>query len=101
MAFADWLRSAGLTAKPYPQDRWLDLYAGRRSQELLAEIKGRTSEPGIDADIAYGQLLRRMPDHDSPEMFSHRWSRAAKIDTCRQSDPPPSSRAARDRGLRG
>ncbi|GLW51659.1 hypothetical protein Stsp02_73200 [Streptomyces sp. NBRC 14336] len=31
----------------------------RREERLITEAKGRTQEKGIDADIAYGQLLRR------------------------------------------
>ncbi|MFF3468313.1 hypothetical protein ACWCQN_37565 [Streptomyces sp. NPDC001984] len=43
-----------------PTDRWSDIEAVRGSERLIGEAKGRTSEKGIDADIAYGQLLRRM-----------------------------------------
>ncbi|GAA2746955.1 hypothetical protein [Kitasatospora cinereorecta] len=43
-----------------PTDPYTDLEAERDGERLVAEAKGRTSEPGIDADIAYGQLLRRM-----------------------------------------
>jgi hypothetical protein len=41
-------------------NRWTDLEAVRGDERLICEAKGRTSEKGIDADIAYGQLLRRM-----------------------------------------
>ncbi|WP_406725211.1 hypothetical protein WJ438_11860 [Streptomyces sp. GD-15H] len=37
----------------------------RGAERLICEAKGRTSEKGIDADIAYGQLLRRMTSQDS------------------------------------
>ena len=43
-----------------PTDRWTDVEAVRGEERLIAEAKGRTQEKGIDADIAYGQLLRRM-----------------------------------------
>lgn len=43
-----------------PTDRWTDVEAVRGDERLVAEVKGRTREKGIDADIAYGQLLRRM-----------------------------------------
>ncbi len=29
---------------------------------LIAEVKGHTAYPGVDADICFGQLLRRMHD---------------------------------------
>jgi len=32
---------------------------------LYAEAKGRTSEPGLDVDTLYGQLLRRMTDDNA------------------------------------
>lgn len=41
-------------------DRWTDVEAVRGDERLIAEVKGRTQEKGVDADIAYGQLLRRM-----------------------------------------
>ncbi|WP_328828941.1 hypothetical protein OHT77_15170 [Streptomyces sp. NBC_00252] len=43
-----------------PTDRWTDVEAVRGEERLIAEAKGRTQEKGIDADIAHGQLLRRM-----------------------------------------
>ena len=63
-AFTRWLAADGWTVKTYPADQWLDVYAERGRERLLAEVKGKTSEPGIDADIAYGQLLRRMPANE-------------------------------------
>jgi hypothetical protein len=54
----------------------------RGAARLLAEVKGRTSEPGIDADIAYGQLLRRMPAEDDPgaqfALVVPDWSRSVR-----------------------
>ncbi|MCI3276733.1 hypothetical protein [Streptomyces cylindrosporus] len=58
-AFRTWLLAEGWTPVT-PTDRWTDLEAVRGSERLICEAKGRTSEKGIDADIAYGQLLRRM-----------------------------------------
>ena len=62
-AFAAWLGTEGWTVAPYPADPYLDLYAERGPDRLLVEVKGRTTEPGLDVDTGYGQLLRRMvPD---------------------------------------
>ncbi|WP_254047422.1 hypothetical protein [Streptomyces aureus] len=58
-AFRTWLLSEGWTPVD-PTDRWTDVEAVRGDDRLICEVKGRTSEEGIDADIAYGQLLRRM-----------------------------------------
>ena len=63
-AFTRWLTADGWTVKTYPADQWLDVYAERGRERLLAEVKGKTSDPGIDADIAYGQLLRRRPANE-------------------------------------
>lgn len=62
-AFRTWLLSQGWTPVD-PTDRWTDLEAVRGDERLICEAKGRTSEKGIDADIAYGQLLRRMTSQD-------------------------------------
>lgn len=43
-----------------PADPWADIEAVRGNEHLIGEVKGRTADKGIDADIAYGQLLRRM-----------------------------------------
>ncbi|MFI5533084.1 hypothetical protein ACIA8O_31550 [Kitasatospora sp. NPDC051853] len=58
-AFRTWLAADGWTVVP-PTDPYADLEAVRPGERLIAEAKGRTSAPGIDADIAYGQILRRM-----------------------------------------
>ncbi|MFD3504598.1 hypothetical protein ACFWWT_42975 [Streptomyces sp. NPDC058676] len=58
-AFRSWLLAQGWTPVD-PTDRWTDLEAVRGTERLICEAKGRTREMGIDADIAYGQLLRRM-----------------------------------------
>ncbi|KAB2588198.1 hypothetical protein [Streptomyces arboris] len=60
-AFRRWLLSEGWTPVT-PADRWTDIEAVRGEERLICEAKGRTSEKGVDADIAYGQLLRRMTD---------------------------------------
>jgi hypothetical protein len=62
-AFRTWLLAEGWTPVD-PTDRWTDLEAVRGEERLICEAKGRTSEKGIDADIAYGQLLRRMTSQD-------------------------------------
>ncbi|MFE7947978.1 hypothetical protein [Streptomyces sp. NPDC057426] len=61
--FRTWLLAEGWTPVD-PTDRWTDLEAVRGEERLICEAKGRTSEKGIDADIAYGQLLRRMTSQD-------------------------------------
>ncbi|MFE1439183.1 hypothetical protein [Streptomyces sp. NPDC058739] len=62
-AFRTWLLAEGWTPVA-PTDRWTDLEAVRGHERLICEAKGRTSEKGIDVDIAYGQLLRRMTSQD-------------------------------------
>ncbi|MBY8341243.1 hypothetical protein LXH13_19435 [Streptomyces spinosirectus] len=62
-AFRTWLLAEGWTPVD-PTDRWTDLEAVRGDERLICEAKGRTSEKGIDADIAYGQLLRRMTNQE-------------------------------------
>lgn len=61
--FRTWLLAEGWTPID-PTDRWTDLEAVRGQERLICEAKGRTSEKGTDADIAYGQLLRRMTNQD-------------------------------------
>lgn len=63
-AFRAWLLDQGWTPVE-PTDRWTDLEAVRGEERLICEAKGRTQEKGIDADIAYGQLLRRMAGRDA------------------------------------
>ncbi|MFG3271456.1 hypothetical protein [Streptomyces luteogriseus] len=58
-AFRAWLLGEGWTSVE-PTDRWTDLEAVRGEERLICEAKGRTDDKGVDADIAYGQLLRRM-----------------------------------------
>ncbi|MFH9175726.1 ATP-binding protein [Streptomyces albogriseolus] len=47
------------------RDRWTDLEAVRGEERLICEAKGRTKDKGINADMAYGQLLRRMTSQDA------------------------------------
>ncbi|MFF6875572.1 hypothetical protein ACFY9S_09690 [Streptomyces sp. NPDC012474] len=62
-AFRAWLLGEGWTPVE-PTDRWTDLEAVRGEERLICEAKGRTEEKGIDADISYRQLLRRMTSQD-------------------------------------
>ena len=63
--FSSWLVSEGWTITE-PIDRWLDIYAVRGEERLHVEAKGVTTSPGIDADTAWGQILRRMTDFGHP-----------------------------------
>jgi hypothetical protein len=47
---------------------YADVVATQAGRTLYAEAKGRTSEPGLDADTMYGQLLRRMGAVDDPSV---------------------------------
>lgn len=58
-AFGNWLRQRGWLIEEHPG--LIDLVATRNGQHLYAEAKGRTTEPGLDIDTLYGQLLRRIP----------------------------------------
>ena len=57
-AFTAWLAGDGWSVRN--QVDHVDVVAERDGVTLLAEVKGRTSSPGLDVDTAYGQLLRRM-----------------------------------------
>ncbi|MFE5879598.1 hypothetical protein [Streptomyces hydrogenans] len=61
--FRTWLLAEGWTPID-PTDRCTNLEAIRGQERLICEAKGRTSEKDTDADIAYGQLLRRMTSQD-------------------------------------
>ncbi|MFF3713963.1 hypothetical protein [Streptomyces phaeochromogenes] len=65
-AFRTWLLAQGWTSVT-PTDPWTDIEAVRGGERLICEAKRRTSEPGTDADIAYGQLLRRMTN-EAPDI---------------------------------
>jgi Holliday junction resolvase len=60
-AFAKYLIEHGWEVKTDNHDH-TDVIARRGDELLVAEVKGTTSEPGLDVDTAYGQLLRRMQD---------------------------------------
>jgi hypothetical protein len=63
-AFCEYLRAQGWTVTT--EVAWCDVRAERDGALLYAEAKGRTSEPGLDVDTAYGQLLRRIPAEEEP-----------------------------------
>ncbi|WP_143219979.1 hypothetical protein [Actinomadura sp. CNU-125] len=56
------MAGVGVVDARRPTDQWTDIEAVRGPERLICEAKGRTSDPGIDCDTAYGQLLRRMTD---------------------------------------
>lgn len=45
--------------------RGIDVVARRGAEVLKAEVKGSTSEPGLDVDTLFGQALRMFRDDDS------------------------------------
>ena len=57
--FRRWLVAEGWTPVT-PTDRWTDIEAVRGDERLIGEAKGRTKAKDVDADVLYGQLLRRM-----------------------------------------
>ena len=57
-AFVTWLEQEGWRVST--EVDWADVVAEKGSTRLVAEVKGKTSEPGLDVDTLYGQLLRRM-----------------------------------------
>lgn len=59
-AFSDWLECQGWTVTR--EAGFADVYAERGGEKFYAEAKGRTTEIGLDVDMLYGQLLRRMID---------------------------------------
>ena len=61
--FCRWLEAEGW--QPELEVAWVDVTATRGGRTLLAEAKGDTTAIGLDADIAHGQLLRRMNDNPS------------------------------------
>ncbi|MEU1619928.1 hypothetical protein ABZ479_21830 [Streptomyces sp. NPDC005722] len=68
-AFRRWLRSEGWTPV-LPTDEYADIEAVRDGGRIVGEAKGRTKDPGIDADVAYGQLLRRMTDASATTRYA-------------------------------
>lgn len=57
-AFVTWLEQEGWRVST--EVDWADVVAEKGSKRLVAEVKGKTSAPGLDIDTLYGQLLRRM-----------------------------------------
>lgn len=62
-AFCSWLVGQGWTVEREVEH--CDVVARRGDETLYAEAKGRTSSIGLDVDTLYGQLLRRVPLHDT------------------------------------
>ncbi len=58
--FLHWLRSDGWEVST--EVAWADVAAVREGERFVCEVKGKTSEVGLDVDTVYGQLLRRMAD---------------------------------------
>jgi hypothetical protein len=60
-AYCSWLESEGWSVER--EVKFVDVLAKRDGITLYAEAKGRTTDPGLDTDTMFGQLLRRMtPD---------------------------------------
>ena len=68
--FKVWLKSHGWEIMPKAKDDHIDVRARRAANELIAEVKGHTSSPGLDLDTAYGQLLRRMTTDDPNVLYA-------------------------------
>jgi hypothetical protein len=64
-ALIAWLEREGWSVGPGP-DKWLDVYATRGDERLHIEAKGATKDNGVSADIAWGQILRRMTELGAP-----------------------------------
>jgi len=58
-AFAGWLSSQGWMVRT--EVDFVDIVAEKDGRRLYVEVKGATTEPGLDVDTAIGQLVRRMP----------------------------------------
>jgi hypothetical protein len=63
-AFCRWLEDRGWSIER--EVEFVDVVATRVGVTIYAEVKGRTTSPGLDVDTQYGQLLRRVPE-DRPE----------------------------------
>lgn len=68
VSFAAHLDHEGWDVPPTPRGDFPDVDARHRETgaRLVAEVKGHTTEPGLDTDTAYGQLLRRMGTEPEP-----------------------------------
>ncbi|WP_203668288.1 hypothetical protein [Cellulomonas pakistanensis] len=62
-AFCRWLDGQGWAVQR--EVDFCDVVARRDDETLYAEAKGRTAAIGLDVDTLYGQLLRRVPLHDT------------------------------------
>lgn len=60
--FADHLGSMGWEVSLHNKNHTDVIATHSDGSRLIAEVKGHTKYPGIDADICFGQLLRRMQD---------------------------------------
>ncbi|HEX6523324.1 MAG TPA: hypothetical protein VF070_25490 [Streptosporangiaceae bacterium] len=67
-AYANWLEGNGWTVRR--EVDFVDIYAERGQERLYAEAKGRTAAIGLDVDVLYGQLLRRMKDPASDARYA-------------------------------
>jgi hypothetical protein len=62
VAFCDWLAAEGWSTERAVE--FVDVLATRGDEVIYVEAKGRTTDPGLDIDTMYGQLLRRMPGEE-------------------------------------
>ncbi len=63
-AFVAYLEAEGWSVQR--QVHFLDVYAKRGNEELLAEVKGLTgASMNLDIDTMFGQLLRRMTSKEA------------------------------------
>ena len=66
-AFCRWLASVGWRTER--QVDFVDVLAtGPHGQRLYCEAKGSSPDIGIDCDVLYGQLLRRMTNAKDPSI---------------------------------
>lgn len=56
--FVAWLDDEGWEVQT--EVDWADVVAERGDERLVGEVKGITTDPGLDLDTLFGQLLRRM-----------------------------------------
>jgi len=67
-AFCGWLTDQGWLVTR--EVDFVDVFAERAGERLLAEARGRTASPGLDVDTVYGQLLRRMREPDQHTRYA-------------------------------
>src|SRR4051794_16629175 len=78
--FIDWLVRDGWTAREGDPRTEADVVAVRGKESLFAEVKSDTRDMGTDVDIAFGQLLRRMPERDDASVRYAVVVPAARVD---------------------